>query len=217
MSLAAAARRVLVGIVRRPLDALIPVAWDEVVYWALDLETTGFDPRTDQVLSVGMVPIRQASIRWGERFYSLVRPADPTRLDTDAIRAHHILPSELEGAPSLEALLPEVDRRLREGVPLLHYSRLDLAFLRASYSRAGLPWPSPRIVDTVDLLAKLGRRERFLESHPVPWSTSLTAARERIGLPPHTAHHALGDAMATAELFLALRSRLGATRLRELR
>ncbi|HYQ80643.1 MAG TPA: 3'-5' exonuclease, partial [Anaeromyxobacteraceae bacterium] len=34
-------------------------AWDSVVYWALDLETGGLDPRTDPILAVGMVPLRQ--------------------------------------------------------------------------------------------------------------------------------------------------------------
>jgi DNA polymerase-3 subunit epsilon len=190
--------------------------WDQVVYWALDLETTGFDPRRDAILSIGMVPVRGGVILYGERFYSLVRPAAPANLDTDAIRAHHILPGELEGAPPFAKILSGVNRRIEEGVLLLHFSALDLGFLRSAYRAAGLSWPRPRIVDTVVLLNRLSKRDRFMDPHPVPWPTSLTGARARIGLPPHTAHHALADALATAELFLALRSRLGARKLRQL-
>jgi DNA polymerase-3 subunit epsilon len=190
--------------------------WDEQTYWALDLETTGFSAKSDQILSIGMVPIRRGVIRNGESFYSLVRPLDPSRLDTTAIRAHHILPSELEGAPRLGFLLPDIDRKLREGVLLLHFSHLDLGFLRRAYRGTGMPWPGPRVVDTVRLILKAARRERFTSHHPAPWPTSLAGAREKLGLPPHAWHHALADAVATAELFLALRSRLGAKKVREL-
>ena len=50
--------------------------WDAVTYWALDLETGGLDPRSDPILSVGMVPIRAGGIRLGEAWSSLVRPED---------------------------------------------------------------------------------------------------------------------------------------------
>ena len=29
--------------------------WDSLVYWSLDLETGGLDPRKDAILAVGMV------------------------------------------------------------------------------------------------------------------------------------------------------------------
>ncbi len=191
--------------------------WSEVVYWAIDLETTGFDARWDRILSVGMVPVRDGAIRCGERFYSLVRPGEGVRVDTEAIRAHHILPAELEGAPSLAEVLPEIHSRLAEGHPLVHFGRLDVGFLREAYRRAGRAWTHRRAIDTVDLLVRLSKRDHFVDPSATPWPTSLAGARERIGLPPHTAHHALADAIATAELFLALRSRVGAKRLRDLR
>ena len=63
--------------------------WDEVVYWALDLETTGLHPDTDHIISVGMVPIRGGVIRYGERFASFVRPPDNEGLSTEGLAAHH--------------------------------------------------------------------------------------------------------------------------------
>ena len=46
-------------------------AWDEVTYWALDLETGGLDSTSDPILAVGMVPLRAGTIRLGESFESL--------------------------------------------------------------------------------------------------------------------------------------------------
>lgn len=191
-------------------------AWDTLTYWALDLETSGLRPASDQILSVGLVPVRGGVVRLAEQYYTLVSPVEPERLSLEGLRAHHILPSELGHAPDLAQVLPEVDARLREGVLLLHYARLDLAFLRAAYRRNGRPWPRPKVVDTVELALKLGYRQQRFHPHPLPPPTALPEARERLGLPRYRNHHALSDALATAELFLALRARLGARTLREL-
>ena len=61
--------------------------WDEVVFWALDLEMSGLHTGADRILSIGMVPIRQGVIRYGERFYSLVRPPDVNGLSSEGLRA----------------------------------------------------------------------------------------------------------------------------------
>jgi DNA polymerase-3 subunit epsilon len=191
-------------------------AWDAVDYWALDLETSGLRPREDEILSVGMVPVRRGVIRYGERLYRLVRPETPASLSTEGIRAHHILPAELEQAPLLPAVLAEVEPRIREGVLLLHHAGLDLAFLRRAWRRCGWRWPRPRVVDTELLLVALEHRRQRFEPFPRPTSTALAASREALGLPAYPNHHALWDALATAELFLAVRARLGAKTLRSL-
>ncbi len=192
-------------------------AWDSLTYWALDLETTGLRPKEDSILSVGMVPLRDGVIHYGERFYSLVRPKQEGVLSDEGLRAHHILPSESAAAPTLGHVLPEVDRRLRDSVLLLHFADLDVNFLRRAYQNIGWAWTRPTVVDTVDLLLKLQRRRQQIDPNPARVRTALTEARADMGLPPHEAHHALADAMATAELFLALRARLGASTLRDLR
>lgn len=192
-------------------------AWDQVVFWALDLETTGVDPSRDLILSVGMVPVREGLVRWGERFYSLVRPPAGHVPSVEAMAVHHILPGELRDAPGISEVLPEVASRLQEGPLLVHWAKLDVGVLRRVYREQGLEWPRPVVVDTVRLLARLGHRRRQIVPHADGLPTELGAARKELGLPPHRRHHALDDALATAELFLALRHRLGARRLRHLR
>lgn len=192
--------------------------WDEVLYCALDLETSGLEPRGDEILSLAMVPIRGGVIRLGERFASLVRPADPAGLSQEGLRAHHLLPADLAAAPPLAELLPEVERQLRASVLVLHHAPLDLGFLRQAWRASGRRWPRPRpqVVDTVVLLRRLEIRQRLLAPHPAPLPASLPAARAALGLPAYPNHDALIDAVATAELFLVLRARLAARRLREL-
>jgi DNA polymerase-3 subunit epsilon len=193
--------------------------WDSVTYWALDLETGGLDASSDPILAVGMVPVREAGIRLGESFSTLVRPEEASTIDPDSIRAHHLLPSDVREAPAIAAVLAEVDRRIREGALLVHQAALDVPFLRRAYRRAGLRWPSPPVVDTVALLIKAAKRARFLDPDAPAHEPELNLAKARrhLGLPDYGAHDALTDAVSAAELFLVLRKQVGARTLRDLR
>jgi DNA polymerase-3 subunit epsilon len=193
--------------------------WDSVTYWALDLETGGLDPRSDPILSVGMVPIREGGIRLGEAWATLGRPEAAAAIHPSSMRAHQLVPGDVRDAPPLAAVLEQIDPRLREGALLVHQAALDVPFLRRAYARHGMRWPDPPLVDTVALLIKAAKRARFVDpsaSEREP-DTNLAAARRRLGLPDYGAHDALVDAVAAAELFLVLRKQVGAKRLRDLR
>ncbi|GEJ59072.1 3'-5' exonuclease [Anaeromyxobacter diazotrophicus] len=193
--------------------------WDEVVYWALDLETGGLDPRRDPIVAVGMVPLREGTVRLGESYQSLVRADGARAISAASVTAHQLVPGEVREAPPLEEVLGEIDRRLGDGVLLVHQAAIDVRFLRRAHRETGLRWPSPAVVDTVDLIVKAARKARFIDPAAQEHEPDLNlwAARARYGLPAYGAHDALTDAIATAELFLVLRRELGARTLRDLR
>jgi len=189
--------------------------WESVVYWALDLETGGLDPRRDPILAVGMVPLRRGVVRLGEAYRTLVRPEDGRPIDPGSVRAHQLVWGEVREAPPLPEVLREIDRRMQEGPLLVHQRRIEVRFLSRAFRRHGLRWRRPRIVDTVDLLV---RAARMADPHVSRdrMRLNLARARQRYGLPHYQAHDALTDAVAAAELFLVLRHRLGARTLRDL-
>jgi DNA polymerase III subunit epsilon len=191
--------------------------WDSVTYWSLDLETGGLDPRRDAVLAVGMVAVRAGVITLRDAWQTLVRGAGA--VSEASILAHQLVPGEVGAAPDLAHALVEVEARAREGALLVHNARIDVGFLRHAFQRCGRSWPRPKVVDTVDLLMALQKKERFIDPHAEqrPPVLNLAAARRDLGLPEYQAHDALTDAIATAELFLVLRRRLGARTLRDLR
>lgn len=194
-------------------------AWDSLVYWALDLETGGLDPKKDAILAVGMVPVRAPSVRLGETYASLVRPERADTFHPRSIQAHQLVPGDVATAPSLASVLVDIDARLREGVLLVHQAALDVAFLKRAYARVGLRWPDPPVVDTVALLLKAAKRARLIRPDAPDHEPNLNllAARREHGLPDYGQHDALTDAIATAELFLVLRREVGARTLRDLR
>jgi DNA polymerase-3 subunit epsilon len=193
--------------------------WDSITYWALDLETGGLDARRDPILAVGMLPVREATVRLGEAYESLVRPELGEDISAASVRAHQLVPEDVREAPALADVLAQVDHRLADGVLLVHQAAIDVRFLKRAYRATGLRWRSPRVVDTVDLLERFAKKARFIdpEAQDREPAWNLAAARRRFGLPDYAAHHALTDAIATAELFLVLRKELGARTVRQLR
>jgi DNA polymerase-3 subunit epsilon len=190
--------------------------WDEVVYWALDLETGGLDAKRDAVLAVGMVPIRGGTIRLREAYRTLIHPEEGSAISPVSVQAHQIVWRDLQEAPPLAAVLPEIDRRLREGILLVHHAPIDVTFLRREYRRIGLTWPSPKVVDTARLLLRVAQLEDPHRGRDHV-ALNLSLARSARGLPSYQAHDPLTDAVATAELFLALRLAAGARTVRDLR
>jgi len=166
---------------------------------ALDLETTGLDAGTDQILSVGLVPVRNGSILLDRAWYRVVRIAREVPADTAII--HGITDdASAQGAPLAE-VLPEVLARLSGKVLLAHHAAVELGFINAACMRLyGVPFLIP-VIDT-QLMAK-----QLMQRRDIPYKARdlrLSNLRDRYNLPRYAAHHALSDALATAELFLAM-------------
>lgn len=171
---------------------------------ALDLETTGMDPRTDRIVAL-------AAVRWGPHgeetsFVSLVDPGRPIPASATAI--HGLDDAAVRGAPRLEDLLPGFRATIGERVPVAHMGAFDLAFLQRPLGRAGLP-RLERMLDTAVLAARL--------LPPLP-DLSLDAVCARLGVPVSGRHTALGDARLAARVLTELLPELerrGASRLRD--
>lgn len=180
---------------RTPLDRLSLLA--------VDLETTGLSPARDQVLAVGWVPVDgvRIDLSGGRRY--VVRHHDPG----DAVTIHGLTHDDLEEGRTLADVLAALRRALSGRVLLAHHARFELAFLDAAFRTVGEHPVLPPAVCTLEL------QQRLLARHGEagPGDLRLWKARERHGLPVTTAHDALGDALACAELYLAQTAELGAS------
>ena len=81
----------------RPADG---VGWREAEWCAVDLEMTGLDPRRDEIVAIGAVPIQDGRIRLGGGMYTLVRAAK--RSEVGAVLVHKLRLADVADAPSLE-------------------------------------------------------------------------------------------------------------------
>ncbi len=165
---------------------------------AVDVETTGMDPRRDEMLSVGFVPIDGLSIDLsGARRY-VVR-SDRGVGQSAAI--HGITDDAVASGTPLLHVLTEVLSALRGRVLLAHFTDMEEGFISVGCNRIfGARMPCTRI-DTLELQRRIIVGHRHGEAPP--GTLRLWAARRRYGLPVYRAHQALVDAIACAELFLA--------------
>lgn len=172
--------------------------WEDVAFLAVDLETTGLDPRTDSIVSIGWVPVIGGGVVLAEACHHLVRVPRPMP-DSSAV-LHGILDQHLEGAPDLAEVMPLFLQALEGRVPVAHHAASERGFLNAACERL---YQAPLVVPYVDTLALEGRLRSRRGERPAAGEMRLAACRERYGLPRYRAHNALLDAVACAELLLA--------------
>lgn len=185
--------------------------WDQVPLSAVDLESTGLDAQRDEILSIGVVPIDHGAISWGSRWSERTQPLDHGRARSAAVGIHGILPAEAATARPLAETLDHFWQMIEGRILIVHFGALDVTLLRQAAARLGRPLPRFQYIDTVDMIRRLEHRRAAYDPRPLP--RQLGAARQALGLPPLAEHDALSDALATAELFLLLRAKLGLTRL----
>lgn len=177
--------------------------WRAAGFIAVDVETTGLDPSRDEVISFAAVPVEGGRIVAGESVSGLVRPAAP--LSPRSIEIHGLRAQDLAAAPPPPVALAPLTRAMRDRILVAHVAGVERAFLRSQRGSLERWLPRPA-VDTA-LLWRLLRIERG-EGDPGPPSLATVAAS--LGLPAHRPHEAEGDALTTAQAFLALATHLEA-------
>lgn len=178
--------------------------WREARYCVVDLELSGLDARTDEIISFGAVPIDGGIIGAGRSLYGLARPTRP--LPEASVVVHGIRTVDLEEAPVLEESILALLEALAGRILVAHSAAVERAFLGAAFRRLGIRLREP-VLDT-EVLGRLMLLER---GESPPRHLSLGQLAQALRLPEHRPHHALGDALTTAQVFLSIASHLGET------
>mgnify|MGYP001811788749 FL=1 len=172
--------------------------WRRVSFLVVDAEMSSLDVNEGELLSIGWVCVENGAIALDSARHHLIK-AQKSVGQSAAI--HNLRDCELAEADTLI----EVQLRFLEAaagkVLVFHNAALDLSYLN-QLSRRELK--APLLLPTVDTLLQekllLQRRGTAIK----PGDLRLQACRGRYNLPPYPAHNALLDALATAELLVAL-------------
>ena len=171
---------------------------------AIDLEMTGLDPKIDVIVSIGWVPVDTGAVDLSGASEVGLEP-DPSRRSVgDSATIHGIRDCDRADGQASKAALQALLQALDGRVAVFHHAPLDTAFLdRAMRRELGFGWRTPWI-DTLDWF----RRRQLGRGHEAPaGSTRLEAVREHFGLDARSAHNAVDDAIACAEVALVLAAR----------
>lgn len=182
------------------VDAPPPGEWV-----ALDCETTGLNPRSDEIIAIGAVRIVGNRVLTSERLELLVRPEHG--VSAESIRVHRLREQDVQGGvPAEEAM-----RRLLHFIgarPLVgYYLEFDVAMINRTLKRTlGLTLPQEKIE-----VSRLYYDHVFqqLPPHKQQENTEIdlrfATIMDALGLPTREAHDALNDAVMAALAFIKLR------------
>lgn len=178
----------------------------QVPLMALDVETTGLDPVKDGIVSIGLVPMTLDTVRASESRHWIIKPRVP--LAGESVTIHGITDSQIASAPDLIDILGEVLEAMAGHVMVVHCRAIERQFLNGALRRRLNEEIAFPVIDTMELEARLHRKAAtglfarlFRPRRQV--SIRLAASRSRYNLPRYHPHHALTDALASAELLQA--------------
>ena len=163
----------------------------DLTFVVFDSETTGLDPAKDDIVQLGAVRIVNGKVIKAEVFDALVNPGKP--IPPASTKVHHVSDDMVADAPPFNHVHARFHAFARDAVIIAHNAPFDMAFLH----RVNDPAFDNPILDTVHLSAIVfgGSATHTLDA---------LCDRLDVTIPPDLRHTALGDAMATAEAFVAL-------------
>jgi DNA polymerase-3 subunit epsilon len=163
----------------------------ECDFVAVDLETTGCQPGRNSVIELGAVRVHAGAVV--AVFSELVRPDDPIPPAVEALTG--ITPAMVADGHEIGDTMARFRCFAGDGVLVAHNYRFDLSFLDHESDRLwGVPVPRPAI-DTLSLARRL---------HPSLRKYNLAFLTEMYGTPTRPDHRAMTDALAAAELLVAM-------------
>ena len=161
---------------------------------AFDLETTGLSSKTDRIIEIGAIIMKQG--KEVDRFQTFVDPERP--LDRKIIDLTGIRDDMLQGAPKIEEVLPKFLEFVGDRVLVAHNSDFDTGFIRAECDRLGYPYhftAADTLILSQNLLQQLNKFK-------------LDVVSDALSLPDFTHHRAADDAVTCGLIMTKLMAKL---------
>lgn|SRR5690554_4323836 len=172
--------------------------WQQGNWLAVDIETNGLDAKNDAMLTLAWVPIRPPVIALDQHGYKVVKSSEVL---SQAAVIHQLSSADLAAGEPLEDVMHAFKQVAENALLVAHNVRFDFEVLQVALAKLGHErWRPDGLYCTLQ-----AERRRLLRAQQELQQGELTlaACRARYGLAEFNGHHALNDAIACAELFLA--------------
>ena len=166
-----------------------------LTFVVFDTETTGLRPSDgDRIVQIAGVRIVDGAIRRDQIFEELVNPG--RAIPPLSTTFHGITDAQVADKRAVGPVLEDFHAFCGDSVLVAHNAAFDMKFLERAQADGGPAFNQP-VLDTL-LLSEV------LEPGAVAHDLDALAARHGVVLAEADRHTALGDSLATAEVFLAL-------------
>lgn len=175
-------------------------AIDNVRFVVLDTETTGLNPHTDRIITIGAVAVQNGDILLDDSFEALIKMTQ----NSSSVTVHGVTRDESRAGIDEPEALERFLEYLKDGVIVGHHIGHDIATFDEAYDRHWGFRLFNRALDTMNLALHFDKAGAFSGRPPIKRFT-LDALCDVFGVIPHDRHTASGDAFITAQVFLRLR------------
>ncbi|WP_175991427.1 PolC-type DNA polymerase III [Bacillus sp. Marseille-Q1617] len=155
-----------------------------------DLETTGFFPEVgDEIISIGAVKVSEGEMKEDETFYKVIDPLQTVSRKTKKFTG--LKRKDFKNGVTLPVGLKHFFEFSKGTILVAHPASFDINFLQKRLHKWELPSFQPEYIDSFALANALLERD----------DCYLDAMVKKFGINKKTRHHALNDAIMTAEIF----------------
>lgn len=168
-------------------------------YVCLDCETSGLNPRKDEILSIGAVKIKDNKILMRDTFNIFVKPSK--NITQESIKIHHIRPIDLQNAIEPKEAITKLLYFIGSSPIIGYYIKFDIAMI-SKYTKQylGIKLPNENI-EVSSMYYKTRKKSSEYEFIDLKFDTIM----KNLDIPPLGKHDALNDAIMTSMIFLKLK------------
>lgn len=162
---------------------------DNEVFICIDCESTGLDPKNDQIIEVAAVKFDLRTIH--AEYESLIDPK--CEIPQVSIEIHHITQDMVNGKPVIKDVLPDLLKFIGRGIIVGHGVGFDVDLIATAAEKEGIACTlrNNRILDTL-------RMARLYGDSP---TNSLEMLRKHFNIELEGAHRAMNDVIVNIEVF----------------
>ncbi len=155
---------------------------------AIDFETTGLSPLTDEIIEIGAVKLNPKNEKL-ELFQTLIKPEKS--IPQVVIDIHGITDDHVKDAPSLKEALPKFLSFIDGKILVAHNAQFDAGFFLHSLQKAEIKPPNSEVFCTLKMSKKILKNQR---------SFNLASLADKFNISLTNHHRALDDAFACLDV-----------------
>jgi len=167
-------------------------------YVCFDCETTGLNPKKDEIISIGAIIIKDNKILHSRKFERFCKTERP--LDEESIKIHHIRECDIQNARDINEVIDEFLDFVGNRPCVGYYLEFDMAMVnRYIKPKLGINLPNKRFEVSAMYYDKMIKK---YQSGNIDLRFDIIM--NRLGLPRLGKHDAINDVIMTAMIFLKL-------------
>ena len=169
-------------------------------YVCFDCETTGLDPKKDDIISIGAVIIKNNTIVASKKFVKFIKPK--TKLQVEAIKVHHIRECDLQDAEDINKVIKEFLEFIGNRTLVGYYLEFDIAMIN-KYLKPTLGIKLPNRALEVSAIYYDYKIERIPQGNI---DLRFNTIMNELKIPSLGKHDAYNDAIMTSMIFIKLKN-----------